>query len=161
MKNPMQHSNHFAAIIDSPLGHLGIKMVDDVLVSIHFLSKKTRLKPPTNTLTKQVVKEFSNYFKGVNHRFSIPLYSEGTPFQQRVWQALLKIPYGKTVTYGSLAKTLGTHARAIGGACRTNPIPIIIPCHRVVGSTNLGGYLGDTIGQMFSCKQWLLEHEKG
>ncbi|HEV2613720.1 MAG TPA: methylated-DNA--[protein]-cysteine S-methyltransferase [Gammaproteobacteria bacterium] len=84
----------------------------------------------------------------------------GTDFQKRVWAELLKISPGKTVTYSELAKKLNSHPRAIGQACRANPLPIIIPCHRVVGKNNLGGYFGHTHGKLLDKKKRLLALEK-
>jgi methylated-DNA-[protein]-cysteine S-methyltransferase len=83
----------------------------------------------------------------------------GTPFQRRVWQRLSAIPAGETLTYGALARELGTSARAVGGACRTNPIPLVIPCHRVVATNGLGGYSGERGGDWLAKKRWLLAHE--
>lgn len=81
---------------------------------------------------------------GTRRRFDLPLRPQGTAFQQRVWAALLAIPYGETRTYGDLAKDLKTAPRAIGLGCGRNPLPILIPCHRVIASTGgLGGYSGD------------------
>ncbi|MDX2163823.1 MAG: MGMT family protein [Gammaproteobacteria bacterium] len=84
----------------------------------------------------------------------------GTDFQKRVWAELLKIPPGKTVTYSDLAKKLHSHPRAIGQACKANPLPVTIPCHRVVGKNNLGGYFGETQGKLLRRKQALLNAEK-
>ena len=92
--------------------------------------------------------------------------SVGTEFQQKVWQALLEIPVGETQTYGFLANKLNTSARAVGNACRQNHFPVIVPCHRVVSASGIGGYAGDTLlnqqGQIhyMQIKQWLLSHEK-
>lgn len=90
-----------------------------------------------------------------------PLLSnlKGTDFQKRVWAELLKIPPGKTLTYSDVAKKLNSHPRAIGQACKANPLPITIPCHRVVGKNNLGGYFGDTEGKFLNRKRKLLEKE--
>ncbi len=88
-----------------------------------------------------------------------PLRPQGSPFQQRVWNALLQIPAGSQVTYGELAKRLGTAPRAVGGACRANPIPLLIPCHRVVAAQGLGGFAGRREGRWVAFKQWLLTHE--
>ncbi len=85
---------------------------------------------------------------------------KGTAFQKRVWQALCNIPPGTTKTYGELAKELHTSPRAIGNACRKNPLPIIIPCHRVVAKNSLGGYAGARTGELIEFKKWLLENEK-
>lgn len=85
---------------------------------------------------------------------------KGTEFQKRVWRALCAIPPGTTKTYGELAKQLNTSPRAIGNACRKNPLPIIIPCHRVVAKNSLGGYAGARIGNLLEIKKWLLRYEK-
>jgi len=84
---------------------------------------------------------------------------QGTAFQQKVWGALLDIPSGTTMTYGELAKELQSSARAVGQACKNNPTPIIIPCHRVVSKQGKGGYLGQTEGKLAYIKTWLLQHE--
>ena len=83
----------------------------------------------------------------------------GTVFQQRVWKALLAIPPGETRTYGELARELGSSPRAVGGACRRNPIPLLIPCHRVVAANGDGGFAGHTRGRWMDIKRWLLAHE--
>ncbi|MEE9573942.1 MAG: methylated-DNA--[protein]-cysteine S-methyltransferase, partial [Candidatus Neomarinimicrobiota bacterium] len=101
-----------------------------------------------------------NYFKNPDSYFNLPLAPKGTTFQQKVWQALQNIPSGETRTYGELAKQLNTSPRAIGNTCRANPIPIVIPCHRVVGQNNDGGFMGKTTGQSLEIKKWLLEHER-
>ena len=82
------------------------------------------------------------YFRRERRNFELPLHSVGTDFQQKVWQAILDIPYGKTITYAELAKRIGSPggARAAGSACGANPIAIIVPCHRVLGKNGLGGY---------------------
>ena len=84
---------------------------------------------------------------------------QGTPFQKKVWLALQKIPAGQVMTYGELAKQLKTSARAVGNACRANPMPLVIPCHRVVAKSGLGGFSGSQEGAPIKIKKWLLEHE--
>jgi len=84
---------------------------------------------------------------------------EGTPFQLRVWWALLNIPLGSTVTYGELARQLRASPRALAAACRANPCPVLIPCHRVVAQNGLGGYAGAGTGPLLAVKRWLLCHE--
>jgi len=90
---------------------------------------------------------------------NLPIELQGTPFQRRVWKALREIPPGRTITYSELARQLGTGARAVGGACRANPCPIVVPCHRVVAVNGLGGFSGDTSGRKLEIKRWLLRHE--
>lgn len=107
------------------------------------------------------LEQLEAYFAGdLDRGFQVPIHCRGTPFQCRVWDALRAIAPGCTVSYGSLAAQLGSSARAVAGACRANPLPIVIPCHRVVGSSGLGGYCGATDGPWLDVKRWLLRHEQ-
>jgi methylated-DNA-[protein]-cysteine S-methyltransferase len=101
--------------------------------------------------------QLAAYFAGRSAVFDLPLAPRGTVFQRRVWQALLTIPPGAVWTYGELARALGTAPRAVGQANGRNPIPLIIPCHRVVGGAGLGGYSG--LGGL-ATKTWLIDHER-
>ncbi|WP_415885195.1 methylated-DNA--[protein]-cysteine S-methyltransferase [Neptuniibacter sp. QD72_48] len=136
----------YAAIMNTALGSLLIKANNSAITSIHFLQdNETVPELLGNALTNQCVSELSEYFAGKRVRFDVPLAPNGTKFQQSVWNALNDIPYGKTCSYGEVAKKIGNPkaARAIGMANNRNPIPIIIPCHRVLGSNgNLTGYAG-------------------
>jgi methylated-DNA-[protein]-cysteine S-methyltransferase len=114
----------------------------------------------TLTLRDQVISELDAYFNNAQHLFTLPLEIQGTVFQQRIWQTLREIPVGQTPTYGDLARQHDTAARAIGTACRSNKIPIIIPCHRVVSKHTLGGFMGG-VGETLHYKAWLIQHEKG
>ena len=87
-------------------------------------------------------------------------YADGTPFRQRVWQAIHAIPSGRTLTYGELARKLNSAPRAVGGACGDNRIPLVIPCHRVVASGGIGGFMHASGGDPIAIKQWLLRHER-
>lgn len=149
----------FDAVIESPVGRLGIKVFADKLQAINFLPKTTRLKKPTDTFTGRVVKELHCYFSDPKHSFTIPLHLSGTTFQEGVWTALTKISSGTTYSYGELAKKLKTAPRAIGNGCRTNPIVIVIPCHRIVSQMGIGGFNGARSGNWLKIKKWLLEHE--
>lgn len=125
----------------SPVGEITVSEEDGAIVSIDWgWAKENR---PT-ALLRKARSQIDRYFDGKLMQFDLPLAPPGTPFQQRVWHALLKIPYGRTTTYGDLARSLKSVARAVGGACGANPIPIVIPCHRVLGGGGrLGGYSGD------------------
>ena len=106
-----------------------------------------------------VTSQLTEYFAGTRTRFELPLAPEGTPFQQRVWKALLDIPYGETISYGELAARLGSRSasRAVGLANGSNPLPIVIPCHRVIGANGkLTGYGGG-----LPIKERLLALERG
>lgn len=111
----------------------------------------------TITLKELIQKELQNYFLNPAHRFQLPLAPHGTLFQQRVWNALLVVPSGRTMTYGELANTLQTSPRAIGQACKQNAVTLLIPCHRVIGQAGVGGYMGDPKGLPFKLR--LLAHE--
>ena len=133
--------------LDTPLGTLQIEATERGLCGIWFPSRSVNQGPSprqnrVSTLAKQ---ELSAYFAGDLTTFSVPLDWQGTRFQESVWQALLAVPYGKTVTYGDVAKAIGRprSSRPVGGAVGKNPLPIIVPCHRVIGSDrSLTGFTG-------------------
>jgi len=143
------------------------------LTNITFCQKESRhlaqqIASETDEInfSKKVKDELECYFNDPSFQFSLACdILQGTPFQQRVWQALKAIPSGHVKTYGELAKELNSSARAVGNACRHNPFPVIIPCHRIVSASGIGGYAGDTLdlqkGQInyLQIKQWLLAHE--
>lgn len=144
----------------TPIGKLGISEDGGAIVSIVFDSEPTLkdIKYQETDLIKEASKQLSAYFRGQRHGFDLPLTLKGTDFQQKVWQALLQIPYGKTASYGQIAKAIGNDkaSRAVGMACNRNPLPILIPCHRVVGANgNLVGYAGG-----LDIKQYLLSLEQ-
>ena len=146
--------------ISSPLGNLILLANNNKITELKLFSKKS--KPNSNminTLFTDTKKQLENYFQNPKYKFNLPLNITGTPFQKIVWQALTKIPCGTTKTYGELAKELNTSARAIGNACRKNPLPIIIPCHRIVAKNGIGGFAGKTQGKNIAIKKWLLAHE--
>lgn len=155
----MLYHDRYNIIFPSPLGNLGVILKNAKLAKIELLTEDDLLKLPRDTLSRHIIAEFSAYFADSSHPFDIELHLEGTPFQQRVWQAMRAIPSGQTMAYGQLAKQLKTGPRAIGQACRTNPIIIIIPCHRIVGSSDIGGYSGARNGRWLGVKKWLLTHE--
>lgn len=113
----------------------------------------------TNPQMELIRKEVSQYFSSAKVFKEIQLAPQGTLFQRTVWNELKKIPLGETRTYGEIAKKLNSSARAVGNACRKNPIQIIIPCHRVVSAKGIGGYAGKTEGGQLAIKRWLLNHE--
>ena len=124
----------------APIGDLTISAEDNVVVSLDWGWAQEQ---NTNTLLQNAKSQLNDYFDGLRKNFDLPLEPPGTKFQQRVWSMMEQIPYGKTITYGEIAKALGSSARAVGMACGANPLPVIIPCHRVVAANNMGGYSGD------------------
>lgn len=156
----MATTNDYRAVIATPLGRIGIRMTGEAAVSaLDYLSADAPERGPTDTATRTAVEQLEAYFRDPHHRFTIPLTLAGSAFQQRVWTALQTIPTGTVLTYGQLARQLDTAARAVGGACRTNPVPILVPCHRVVARQGLGGYAGEVSGDSLEIKRWLLRHE--
>jgi methylated-DNA-[protein]-cysteine S-methyltransferase len=113
-----------------------------------------------STLSERIQTQLQQYFDGERQNFTLPLAPQGTPFQLRLWQQLCLIPHGQVRRYGELAAILGSSARAVGGACRRNPIPLMIPCHRVVSATGLGGFSGQRAGEWLAIKQQLLDIEQ-
>jgi len=149
----------FDTLYQSPVGWLGVKLQDDNLTNLAWLTRPNSkyVKPITHSKVNSVTNCLDHYFKTATVKYPIALTPTGTDFQQRVWTAIQKIPLGKVKTYGELAAELDTSSRAIGQACKNNPIPIFIPCHRVVAANNVGGFMGDP--NKVYIKQWLLEHE--
>ena len=149
----------FDAVVQAPFGRIGIEIRNAGLERVHLLDHEFSLREPADGLSQEVVAQLRTYFQQPRFRFSLPLRPLGTAFQQRVWEALRAIPSGSVCSYGALAQRLHTSARAIGGACRANPLPVIVPCHRVVGRTGIGGFAGCTDGPELLRKRWLLQHE--
>ena len=144
-------------VLDTPMGPVGVAWKDGVLTGMD-------LEPHDCAQTGEplpafVARQLDAYFRDGSTAFDLPMDLKGTPFQRRVWRTLQSIRPGRTVTYGELARQLGTSARAVGGACRANPCPILVPCHRVVATNGLGGFAGKTSGRKLEVKRWLLRHE--
>ena len=137
----------FTMPMDTPVGQLVLESDGDVLIGIWLPSQATTTRgdghdaPP---VLKDTVTQLEEYFVGERTEFDVPMDLDGTPFQKDVWTELTRIPYGKTISYGELARRVGRPKgpRAVGQANGKNPIPIIVPCHRVLASTGIGGYGG-------------------
>jgi len=146
-----------SCIIESPLGYTKIIGDDDGIQSVTVLNSEENITDIIPEILEDCIIQLKEYFEGLRKQFRLKLNPEGTPFQKRVWDELLNIPYGKTVSYLELSKKLGDvkAIRAVANAIGKNPLWIIVPCHRVIGSDgNLTGYAGG-----LQRKQWLLEHE--
>lgn len=146
------------------MGELKLRFTEKGLISLSIKRKKTfvndsLLKSVDMSLKNLIVAQLDRYFSSAISFKNIPLLPIGTDFQKSVWRELRKIPCGETRTYGQIAKNLHSGARAVGNACRKNPIQIIIPCHRVVSTKGIGGYAGETQGRQLDIKHWLLKHE--
>ena len=155
----MKTISPYQAKLAAPFGVLGIRCDADSLTGIEFLAPGTVPCAPSNALAKIVYKQLSAYFDNPAFRFDLPLRFNGTVHQIKVWQAMCAIPCGETRSYGELAAALQSSAQAVGQACGANPIPIVIPCHRVVGKAGLGGFMHHSGGYALDIKRWLLAHE--
>lgn len=150
---------YFIVINPLPAVILTLTADDNNLLRIDFGSQRsTNAIEKTTSILSLAAQQLEEYFHGLRRDFTIPLKANGTQFQQQVWQALIYIPYGMTHTYKELAETIGKPkaSRAVGSACNHNPLPIVIPCHRVIGSSgSLTGYAGG-----LELKAMLLKMEK-
>lgn len=158
----MIHTDLATIYHQSPLGRLELTATEAALVSVSFVEAekaKSPLRAATSStdILDETIRQLDAFFEGTRTAFDLPIFAEGTPFQQRVWVTLLSIPYGKTCSYLDVARELGDEKciRAAASANGRNPIGIIIPCHRVIGKNgSLVGYAGDLWR-----KKWLLQHE--
>jgi methylated-DNA-[protein]-cysteine S-methyltransferase len=137
----------FFDTLPTPVGVLSLEADETGLTAIHFPGRSAYKPESSNTsdLLAEAARELQAYFEGRLTAFSVPLNWRGTPFQETVWRALMDIPYGETVSYGDIARAIGRpkSARPVGGAVGRNPLPIIVPCHRVIGSDqSLTGFTG-------------------
>lgn len=145
--------------MESPLGPLVVTGTDRAITGIGMNGHRVipGARPRPNALLRRAEQQLMEYFAGARRDFDLPVAPVGTDFQHRIWKVLQRIPFGETRSYGAVAKSAGnpSASRAVGAACRSNPLPIVIPCHRVVGMngrlTGFGGGLDR--------KAWLLNHE--
>ena len=155
------------AVIAFPKMKVGVLTRDvhgnPCVAGIRYLPLATPVKDPENALAERAAQQIERYREDPDAKFDLPLLIEGTEFQRRVWDAMCAIPRGRTLTYGELARKLGGEgfdvARAVGQACGDNKLPIVIPCHRIVGADGIGGFSHTSEGYLIEVKRWLLMHE--
>ena len=148
---------NYERLLESPVGPLTLQAEDGALTAILFGDRRKGL-PGDDPVLEQAVGELMEYFTGYRREFTVPVHMRGTVFQREVWAALCEIPYGATASYGDIARRIGRPraCRAVGMANHRNPVPIIVPCHRVIGSSGaLTGYGGG-----LPVKSFLLAWEK-
>ena len=139
-------------VLEHSLAWIGLPIMDPI---------NSNMTKKRDSLTmKQIKIALDGYFANANYSFDLPLFLHGSPFQKKVWQALQALPSGQVLSYSDLAGKLKSHPRAIGTACRTNRIPIVIPCHRILAKSGIGGYADAQPGKWPQMKLWLLKHEK-
>ncbi|MEQ1517807.1 MAG: methylated-DNA--[protein]-cysteine S-methyltransferase [Usitatibacteraceae bacterium] len=152
----------YDARLKTPFATLGIIASDTHVLNVHFLPMDVTAKAPkTNSVAHLASVQLMAYLDNPDFRFELPLKLAGSKHQLDVWHAMQKIAAGKTETYGELAAKIDSSPRAVGTACGQNPLPIIVPCHRVVATNGLGGFMGGKRNDPLAIKRWLLAHESG
>ena len=152
----------FDACVRTPFATLGITTTDKHLTGVRFLSPDTPAKAPRKgTVAHLACVQLQAYLENPAFEFDLPVLLSGTRHRLEVWEAMRRIPAGKLRSYGDIAAELGSSARAVGGACGANPVPVVVPCHRVIAAGNrIGGFMGASAeGFELGIKRWLLEHE--
>ena len=150
----------YDALFPMPCCTLGIRTKGGVVREIKFLPLPAEIVPPRNEIAEEVCVQLSSYLADPAFRFSLKLDAGGTPFQREVWSQMLQIQPGFTVTYGEVARRLKSSPRAVGQACGANPVPIVVPCHRIIANGGLGGFAHKDKGFPLNVKHWLLLHEQ-
>lgn len=151
----------FQAIVDLPLGKVGVRTAAGQIAELCYLPPHFDAKTPQDAVAEIAAHQLQRYCEDADYVFDLPLRAVGTPFQQRVWDTIRSIPRGSVRTYGELASHIGSVPRAVGQACGANWFPVVIPCHRVTAATGLGGFSrsDDPNGYLLAIKRWLLAHE--
>lgn len=155
----------WSAVITTPFGKMGVRTTPcgTMLDETNFLPPDSSVvvPPASNKLAHEAVKALAAYFVNPKAEFSLPLAPKDcSHHQQLVWDAMCATPPGQVKTYGEIARAIGSAAQAVGGACGSNHFSIIIPCHRVVSATGIGGFCGrNEDGWQRDVKKWLLRHE--
>ncbi len=151
-------TSHFDAVIAAPFGAIGVQVKNDFLTRVELMSipQITHISPDPFVMT--VVSQIQAYLQNPLATIDLPCAIQGTPFQKRVWCAISSIPSGKVITYGELAESVSSGPRAVANVCGANQVPLVIPCHRIVAKSGLGGFMqGKENGLLV--KEWLLAHE--
>ena len=151
------------ARLAAPFGVVGVRIAgegaDAVVAVVTYLAPGTEPHAPTHELAGRFARELERYLDDPAYRFGVPCAPAGTVFRHRVWAAISAIGSGATRRYGEIARDLGSSARAVGQACGDNPLPLVVPCHRVVAASGPGGFAHASDGWLLRTKQWLLAHE--
>jgi methylated-DNA-[protein]-cysteine S-methyltransferase len=150
----------YDAVLPAPFGALGVQLRHGALARLDILPPDAVARDGAEPGVQRVAAELAAYFADPRHAFDLPLALAGSPFRLAVWQALRQIPAGRTRSYGELARGLASSPRAVGQAAGDNPVPIVVPCHRVVAAHGgLGGFMHGRGGFPMEVKRWLLAHE--
>lgn len=151
----------FDALYRAPFAVLGIRTNGESVTGLDYLPHDVVPSEPITALAREVIRQIECYLADPGFCFELPLQVDGSEFRKRVWEVMCSIPAGQTLTYGDVARRLDSAARAVGGACGDNRIPLIIPCHRVVARNGIGGFMHTLGNRETGIKRWLLVHEEG
>jgi methylated-DNA-[protein]-cysteine S-methyltransferase len=151
----------YHAKLETPFAVLGIRTVGERVTDIDYLPLGIEALAPTTAPAARACREIERYLLDPQYVPRVPFEYSGTAFQCKVWRAISAIAAGRTVTYNDIARALGTAPRPVGGACGKNRLPIVIPCHRVLASSGIGGFMGGRGQEGLAIKRWLLRHEGG
>lgn len=154
-QEPELFGPQYVAAMDTPIGKLWVECDGDRIIGATFNNPGRGRHARSPKVLIEAITQLKAYFAGRRTKFDLPLYIVGSPYRQKVWNRLAKVPHGRMITYAQLAAGAGGAARSAGAACAVNPLLILVPCHRVMGS---GGLLTGYAGGLWR-KKWLLEHE--
>ena len=149
----------YHAKMTTPFAVLGIRTLGERVTDIDYLPYGIATLAPLNKLAERACREIERYLDDPEHVFDLAFEYSGTAFQCRVWRQISAIPAGRTLTYNDVARALQTAPRPVGGACGANRVPIVIPCHRVLGANGIGGFMRGRGADALAIKRWLLRHE--
>ncbi|HTN50208.1 MAG TPA: methylated-DNA--[protein]-cysteine S-methyltransferase [Burkholderiaceae bacterium] len=147
-----------AAAVAAPFGGIEVESDGEWITGLRFVAQPRPIEP-VHELAERAARQLATYLADPRVEFDLPLKIRGTEFQRQVWGAIASIPCGSTRSYGAIAIELDAPARAVGQACGDNRLPVVIPCHRVIGATGIGGFAHSRDGFELAVKRWLLEHE--
>ncbi len=161
--SPLSHQKFILGLPVGPIKRLLLEADGQQISGISMLFDEEVVEDASHdcpTGLDQIAQQLCDYSRQAHNNWSLVMSDRGTHFQRRVWRYLQTIPMGSTQSYGQIAKALNSSARAVGNACRANPFLLVVPCHRVVKSTGIGGFAGKVDGEAIAIKRWLLAHEQ-
>jgi methylated-DNA-[protein]-cysteine S-methyltransferase len=151
-------TQHHEVIINAPFGAVSINIQNECVIGVTLFPTQRTVRDIDGLFAQNLKKQIAQYFQNADARIKLPFKVAGTQFQQRVWKAISAIPVGQVLTYSELAHEVGSGPRAVANACGANKLPLLIPCHRVVAKSGLGGFM-QSVPDGLKIKEWLLAHE--
>ena len=149
----------YAARLAAPFAVVGIRTQGRYLTGIEYLPVGAATLKPIDAFAREVCRQLGAYLNNPDFTFDLPYLQQGTDYQNKVWGAVQAIPRGETLSYTEVGARIGSAPRPVGTACGANRVPLLIPCHRVVASGGIGGFMHSRGGPAIDIKRWLLRHE--